>query len=734
MTVGSDRTGLATALLAPPSIALIGASDDPAKTAGRPLRFLRASGYRGRVYPVNPNRDTVLGERAWPSLTSLPEVPVHAFILTGTDSAVTAVAECGKLGVQIATVLAGGFAEAGPDGAERERRLAAVARETGIRLLGPNSLGAVNPGNGLVLTANAAFAEPNLPSGRTFVASQSGSIIGALVSRGIARGIGFAGLVSTGGEVDLTVGELCLATVDDPAVGGYALFLETLRGADRLHQFAREAASRGKPVLVYKLGRSAAGAELAVSHTGALAGTDDVAAAFLADNGMARVDTIEALLEGGALAPRLPLRAPGSPAPRIGVVTTTGGGAAMVVDQLGARGIDVTGPGPATLAELRSGGIDVAESRIIDLTLAGARPEVMTRALDILLGCGEYDLLIAVIGSSARFHPELAVQPVAAARDRKTPIAAFLVPEAPEALRLLTDNGIASFRTPESCADAVAALLRRRVPGLAPAVSADTGGPAHARTVTGTAGETNLTGGSAPAGLADLPVQLDEQGSYEILDQLGIARTPTAVVHLETDGELAAGTTIGFDFPVAAKVLDAAIAHKSDLGGVVLGIADIGELREAARRISQSVAAARPGTTVDRIIVQPMASGVGEVLLGYRTDPDVGPVVVLAVGGLLAELVKDRSIRTAPVTAETAREMIAEVPGLDLLRGFRGAPPADLEALADAVVALSTLAARPSLRVLELEVNPLLVLPAGHGVLALDGTGTRTGLVTGERA
>lgn len=724
--MASDLAGLATALLAPPSIALIGASDDPAKTAGRPLRFLRASGYRGRVYPVNPNRTTVLGERAWPSLSSLPEVPVHAFVLTGTDSAVAAVAECGKLGVQIATVLAGGFAESGPDGAERERRLAEVARGTGTRLLGPNSLGVVNPRNGLVLTANAAFAEPDLPAGRTFVASQSGSIIGALVSRGLARGIGFAGLVSTGGEADLTVGDVCLATVDDPAVGVYALFLETLRGAAKLREFAREAARRGKPVLVYKLGRSAVGAELAVSHTGALAGADDVATAFFADNGMARVETIEALLEGGTLAPCIPPRSPGSRAPRIGVVTTTGGGAAMVVDQLGVRGINVAGPSPATLEELRSGRIDVAESRIIDLTLAGTRPEVMTRALDVLLGCGEYDLLIAVIGSSARFHPELAVRPVAACQDRKTPVAAFLVPEAPEALRLLTDNGIAGFRTPESCADAVAALFGRRVPGQASAVSAGLADSAHTMGLTGIAGETDLTGASALARPVHSPVRLDETGSYEILDQLGIARPPTVVVRLEADGELEAGTTIPFSFPVVAKVLDAGIAHKSDLGGVVLGIAGMAELRGAARRISESVRAARPGTTVDRILIQPMASGVGEAMVGYHTDPDTGPVIVLAIGGVLAELIKDRSIRTAPVSVETAREMIAEVAGLDLLRGFRGAAPADLDALANAIAALSTLAVRPSLRVRELEVNPLLVLPAGHGVLALDGTGTRT--------
>ncbi|MDV8070579.1 acetate--CoA ligase family protein [Rhodococcus sp. IEGM 1366] len=683
---------LSHAILAPSSIALVGASDDPGKTTGRPLRFLRASGYAGRIYPVNPRRDIVQGEKAWPSLTDLPEVPEHVFIMTGSDTAVAAVEECGRLGVTVATVLASGFSESGPAGAERERRLIETARTCGVRLIGPSSLGVANPNNGLVLTANAAFAEKDLPGGSTFVASQSGSMIGALASRGKARGIGFAGLVSTGGECDLSVGELCTATLDDPAVTSYLLFLENLRGADELRDFARGAAERGKPVTVYKLGRSDAAAELAVSHTGALAGADDVAAEFFADNAIARVDTVEGLLECAALAARLPIRPAGSPPPRVGVVTTTGGGAAMVVDQLGVRGIDVQRASDETFAELARRGVDASPARIVDVTLAGTKYEVMSQALDVLLSSGEFDLLIAVIGSSARFNPELALRALIDSKDAPTPLAAFIVPDAPDALTLLADKNIPAFRTPEACADVVAATFRRRTPHTTPPLAArpDENSPSRI---------------------------LDEVEAYGFLDTLSIPHAPALVLDVLEDPVI---DTLPFPYPVVAKVLDSRIAHKSDVGGVVLHIANEQQLRDAVARIVQSVAEHRPDVQVQRILVQPMVSGLGEVLVGYRVDPDAGPIVMLAAGGELAEIHRDRSIRTAPASREAAVEMTEEVAALELYRGFRGRDHGDVDAIVDTIVALSSIAERPGPAVFEAEVNPLLINKTGHGVCAVD--------------
>lgn len=684
----SFRTSLRQVLLEPASIALVGASDDAGKTGGRPLQFLRRAGFAGTIYPINPHRSQVQGEPAWPSLAALPEVPDHVFVLSPTDTVLDTVRECARLGVGVVTILASGFSESGPEGAQREQQLRQIARSTGLRILGPSSLGVVHPRNGLVLTANAAFAEPDVPSGKVFVASHSGSMIGALVSRGKARGVGFAGLVSVGSEVDLSVGEICAATLDDPGIEGYVLFLESLRHGDALQSFAREAALRGKPVIAYKLGRSSAAAEMAATHTGALAGEDDIADAFLKDLGVARVDMLETLFEVFPLARRLPLgRSGGAGGRRVAVVTTTGGGAAMVVDQLGLRGITVQSVEGATLQRLKEAGIPGSAGRVLDLTLAGTKYEVMKKALDILQQAEEFDMVVAVVGSSARFQPDLAVQPIMDSAGHAKPLVAMLVPDAPQALAALTAAQIPCFRTPESCADAIAAVLARRVPGQAAALPPVRG-----------------------EGRA-----LSEAQAYALFDALQMPHAPFACFPLDgAPGELP------FGYPVAAKLCSAAIAHKTEVGGVVLGIDGPQALKQAFATLRANLARHAPGTPCDQVLVQPMRKGLAEVLAGYRIDPDAGPIVMLAAGGIWAEVLRDRSIRLAPVTLETAREMVAEVRLLQTVSGLRGRPRGDLEALAHALCALSQLAVRPELGVLEAEANPLMVMPEGQGVLAVD--------------
>jgi acyl-CoA synthetase (NDP forming) len=653
-------------LLEPRSVAIVGASDDGTKTAGRPLRFLRAAGFAGAVYPVNPKRDTVLGERAWPTIASLPEVPEHAYIVAPTDAAMAAVEECGRAGVKVATVLANGFSEAGAAGIAREERLRAIVKATGIRVVGPSSLGVVNTRNRLLLTANAAFDEPGLPSGATFVASHSGSMIGALLSRGKARGIGFAGLVSVGNEADLSIGEICSATLDDPGISSYLLFLETLRHAGALRAFAHAAAQRGKAIVAYKLGRSAAAAELAVSHTGALAGEDDVADAFLRDCGIARVHTLDGLVEGLSLVAKIPLSTRSG---SVAILTTTGGGAAMVVDQLGVRGVTV--------------------GRIVDLTLAGTLYPVMKAALDELLAAPEFDVVVAVPGSSARTDPGRAVRPVIDSAHSPKPLAAFVVPDAPAALDMLTAAGVANFRTPEACADAIAAAFSRRAPRSPPRPS-----------------PTPRSTPWAPGG--EGATLLDELAAYELLSHLGIRHAPAAALDADRPS-----TTL--PYPLAVKVLSAEIPHKSDCGGVVLGVGNEAELREAVARIRRDV-----GAKATRFLAQCMTRGVGEALVGFRHHPQVGPIVLLAAGGVLTELHRDRSLRMAPVDLEEARAMVGEVKAFAALAGYRGARAGDLEALARAVVAMSGLASQTGPRVLEAELNPLMVMPQGEGVVAVD--------------
>ncbi|GAA5056670.1 acetate--CoA ligase family protein [Nocardia callitridis] len=682
-----DRADLGRALLAPRSVAIIGASDDIRKTTARPLRFLRAQGFSGAVYPINPRRETVLGERAWPDIASLPEVPDHVFIVADTRLVIPAVRECGRVGVPLVTVLSGGFEESA-DGSERLRELLAVAAEYGVRIIGPNSIGVVNPRNGLMLTANAAFAEADIPTGSSFVASQSGSVIGALMTRAKARGLGFSGFVSTGSEVDLTLGEVCAATLDDPEVGSYTLFMESMENAAALSDFAVEAAERGKPVTVYKLGRSDAAAALAVSHTGALSGEDDEAEAFFRACGFARVDNFEALIETEALQRRVgpPTAAGGR---RVAVITSTGGGAAILVDQLETLGVAVTRPSRSVFEQLAQLGLDVAESLIVDLTLAGTRHDLVDGALRVLRDSGEFDLVLFVIGSSARLNPELAVSAIAEHADGPVPVGAWALPDAPESVRRLHEAGVPAFRTAEACAQAVAATLGRRP--VDPAVL-----------------------GARRTEFAGTGRTLDEASSAELLADLGV-RFPVT-------------TTCGVDgvpeaqprFPVVVKALSDRLPHKSDAGAVVLGVADLAGLREAISTIVANVENYDATVTLDRFLIQEMVEDtVFEALVGYRVSPTVGPLVLLAAGGVYTEIYEDSALRLAPVAEDQAREMVAQVKATAIARGFRGRPEGDLEALVEAIVLVSQLALhRPD--VVEAEVNPVAVQPRGQGVVALD--------------
>jgi acetate---CoA ligase (ADP-forming) len=673
---------LAQVLLAPRSVAIVGQSNDASKTAGRPLKFLRQAGYPGRIYPVNDRRSEVLGERAWPTLAALPEVPEHVYVVAPTDATMTAIEECARLGVPVVTALANGFSEIGAEGSAREARIRDLLKTSGTRLVGPSSLGVVDLRHKTMLTANAAFDEPGLPVGRIFAASHSGGMIGTLLSRGKARGIGFAGLVSVGNEVDLSIGEVCAATLDDPGIDGYLLFLETLRKAGTLRAFALQAARRGKPVLAYKLGRSVAARELAVSHTGALAGEDDIADVFLAECGIARVDTLEGLIEGFPLLARVPPRLRSGRAPTVAVVTTTAGGATMVVDPLARRGIAIEPPAAPTMAKLKAAtGLDIVPARIVDVTLAGAQYPIMKAALDVLTTAPEFDLVVAAIGSSARFYPDLAVKPIIDSASAKTPIAAFLVPEAPDALMRLAAAGVPSFHTPEACADAIAAALGRKPPRTIEVRSPKTGGS---------------------------PGLLDELAAYALLDRLGVPRAPSVAL----DIPITQAPALPFAYPVAVKALSATIAHKSDVGGVALNVRDDAALLAAIEQIQNA-------TKAGRVLVQPMIAGLGEVLIGYRVDADVGPLVMLAAGGILAEIHRDRSLRLAPVDLPEANAMIGEVAALKALAGYRGRPPGDLDAVAQALVALS-LAVTDGPAVAEAEVNPLIVLPKGQGVVAVD--------------
>ncbi len=683
---------LANALLAPRTIALVGASGDPAKNSARPQRYLRKHGFSGRVIPINPGRGEIFGERTWPDLASAPGPIDHAFIMVPAASVPRVIEDCCRARVRVATIFSDDFAESGDEGLRRQQAIVEMARAGGVRILGPNSMGVINTHAAATISVNAVLELPELKVGSLGVVSHSGTILGTFLSRGQARGIGFSKLVSIGNEADLGVGEIADILVDDTETSAILLFLETIRDPAALGAMAHRAYAAGKPVIAYKLGRSPVGRQLALSHSGAMTGTVEAANAFFRHHGIIRVDMLETMIE----VPALVTGHKPTKEKRVAVLTTSGGGAAMVVDRLGALGVDIVFPPESVIACLKPMGIRVGKAPLIDLTLAGTKKEINLAALNALLASPDCDVVVAVVGSSGQFHPELAVEPIVSAAKTDKPVAVFIAPQADQSLALLGRAGIAAFRTPEACADGVKAYLDWSVP------SEEIPAPTRDLTAIGKA----LSRARGPV--------LNEIESCEVLETLGIPQAPAKIIRQQ-------GETPGVDFPVAAKILSPDFPHKTDVGGVELDIPDEAALHEACRRILHRVRTAHPKAEIAGILVQQMQHGLAEAIIGYRDNPETGPTVMLGVGGTLTEIYRDFAIRIAPVSLATARTMIEEVRGLATIRGTRSLAPGDCEALAEAIRALSDLARIPERPILEAEINPLIIKSLGEGVTAVDG-------------
>lgn len=681
---------VAHALLEPVSVALVGASGDAKKNTARPLRFMRKHGYSGRIYPINPSRKDVLGEEAFPDLCSLPGPVDHVFVMVPGEHVAQLLPDCARSGAKVVTIYSDGFGEKDDEGRRRQEQLVDQARGLGLRLLGPNSIGLANAHSGAILSVNAVFEADNLLKGTTSMVSQSGSMMGSLLSRAAARGFGFAKSISVGNESDITVGEIIDALVDDPQTEVILLFLETIRDASRLADALDRAYAAGKPVVAYRLGRSAQADALSQSHTGAISGNDAAIDAFFSAHGVVRVSMLETLFEIVPLLQRHGRHAPALRVPRVAVLTTTGGGAATVVDNLGVQGLEAVTPPDEFVAHMAARGLKIKPAPVIDLTLAATSAQYKD-LLEQLLAAPWCDAVLSVVGSSAQFHPELAVRPLMESRKRDDkPLVAFLAPEAPQSLALLQQAGIAAFRTPEACADALSSFLRRRAPR--------NGDSKHSQCVPWP---------------ADLPRSglLSEFQAGTLLSALGVPLPPTVL--LREGAPLPA-----LHYPVVAKICSPDIPHKTEVGGVRVGIGSEAELRSAIADLLSTVAAKRPDARLDGVLVQTMQSRLLELIVGYRRDPMVGPTIMLGAGGIAAELMKDFSVRVAPVDVATAKEMIEEVTMTQLIRGYRGLPRGDCDSLAGLIVSLSQLATVEDVLIEEAEINPVFV--SAEGSIAVD--------------
>lgn len=689
-------------LLVPRSIAVVGASSDLSKVTGRALKHLMAHGYTGDVYPVNPGSEEVAGLRCYPSVHALPRPVDTAFVQVAAAAVPGVLQQCVQRGVRSVMVHTAGLGEGGGDEREALDRLKATAIGAGLPLLGPNCAGVANVSQDIILSPIACYDMKPLTKGRIGLVSHSGGLTGAYVSRAEERGIGFSCIVSTGNELVLEASHFVEYFVRDPGTDVIALFIETLRDVPRFHRAADAALSAGKPIVVLKIGRTAMGARVAASHTGALTGSDAVYDAIFRQKGVTRVDTFEDLLEVSALFAKT-----GPPAGRrVGVVTTTGGSAALVVEAAAAAGLEFPIPAPPDdgsddpLPEfaIRSNPIDVTMSGVGD----GFRRELIR-----MLDDDTFDVVVGVLGTSSQFQPELAVQPLVDAHQHaRKPLVAFCSPAAPFALRLFEARGIPSFRTPEGCGRALGYLvrrgefLRRRADLAAERAPAPSGRAARARAALGTAGRV-----------------LDEHQSKLILAAYGVSIVRERVAR-SLEEALAAAAAIGY--PVAVKVLSPDVAHKTDVDAIALGIASPSQLRAAHARVLAAVRAHAPTARVTGVLIQEMVAGGIEVILGVSRDPHIGPVVMFGLGGVLIEVLEDVAFRALPIARADAVEMIAETKAARLLRGHRGRPPGDIDALVDTLLRVSEMAVDLGGELAELDINPLIVGPSGTGVRVVD--------------
>jgi acyl-CoA synthetase (NDP forming) len=678
------------------AIAIVGASDDAERIGGRPLAYLRDSwANRERaVYAVNPTRREVQGLPSFPTVTAIGKPVDLAIVAVPAARIEEAISDCAQSGCKAAIVFSSGFGEMGADGRRKQLRMQEIAGAAGIRLLGPNCLGIIDLRQRMYATFTEAARERNHLAGSISVASQSGAVAMQLLMLGRRAGVGMNKLISTGNEQDVDVSESIAYLAEDHSTRVIIAYLEGCRDGERLVQAIALARRRGKPAIIVKVGRSESGGRATLSHTGSLAGEDRVFDAVFRQYGAYRADSFDEAIDVASLC----ASAGKAAGKRIGLLSISGGVGALMADAAEASGLDVAPIPPSAAADnLRQlasfstlqNPLDITAQAINDMSLFRTNLEVM------LSGQG-YDVLLAFmtyIGESSRmFDPVIeSLADVKAAHPGVPIVFCSLCTQAARAKAAAL--GFVVFE------DAVRAV--KAVAGWSWLTA-----PARSQ------GEASAA--SDMAGLSPADAR-NEFSAKQALARVGI-RSPAEHLAATREEAVAAAQAIGF--PVVLKVCSPDLPHKTEIGVVALGLISPDDVAAAHDRIMRNVAERSPKARIDGVIVAGQAGKGVEMILGARRDPLFGPVVMLGFGGIHVEVLKDVSLRRAPLGEADVEEMLGELRARSLLDGVRGAPPSDVAALKAAVLHFSGLAS--SALVDSIEINPLLVLPRGSGVMALD--------------
>ncbi len=683
-------------LLNPGSVAIIGASDNPARIGGRPLRYMRDAGFSGRIYPVNPNRESVQGLPAFASITAVPE-PVDTAIIAVAAPAVVDIAEaCAAANVKAVIIFSAGFAEMDDDGRRRQDALTAIARTTPMRIVGPNCLGVYNSALGFFGTFTSTIEGGRPTPGQVGLVSQSGAYGSHLSLVATLRGIGIRFWVTTGNECDVDVAETIGWLARHPDVSVIMAYAEGVRDRERLFASLALARERGKPVIFQKVGRTEVGAAAIRSHTAALAGADAVYDGVFRQFGVYRARNTEEMLDVAYAATFGTFPA----SRRIGLMTISGGVGVQMADEAVERGLEVTPMSDAAQARLKTllpyasprNPVDITAQAFNDLTL-------VTANLDAMLAEGTYDAIVAfftfVAAATAMVEP--ISETLRAAKRRHPDCLLILSIVGPaDIVRRYEEAGCPVFEDPVRAVRVVDALSR-----FSEAFARPT--PPLARTP------------PAPAPLPAPPI--GEHTAKRILAEAGL---PVVEERLSSTARAAVSAATELGFPVALKIASADILHKTEAGGVELGLATADDVAQAFAAVTGRARLARPDARIEGVLVSHMVTGGVETILGVQDDPTFGPVVMFGLGGIFVEMLKDVAFRVAPFEEDEAHRMMREVKGFPLLDGARGRPRCDLDALAAALAALSRFAAAHAGHLHSAELNPVMVLAEGQGLVALD--------------
>jgi len=684
-TAGPTRSDLMP-LFRPRAVALVGASDDPFKIGGRPLRYMTDSRSPVPIYPVNPTRDEVQGHKAYPSIEAIPDTVDQVILAVPAARAEAAVADGLAAGVRSFVMFTAGFAEAGDEGVEAQARLVETIRAGGARLLGPNAMGLLNFADRVFSSFSSAMDRGELTVGRVGVVSQSGAVGSYIHNLLTRRGIALSKFVATGNEADVEASECVEFMAGDPDCDVLVVYLETGRDGPGLMRALDTARRNGKPVVVLKAGRTDAGQAVATSHTGAMAGSAAVFSAVLEASGALVARSLPELVEmtyacAFGLIPR---------DHSLAMVTVSGGAGVMAADAAVEAGMPMPPLPEEGFAKVREllplavgrNPLDTTAATIGDRTLFMRAVETMLQGRDY----GSVMLFMANAGMNMRDIE--AMRPALEGFRAKYPETNFAIctQSTPENAKEIEKTGFMVFLDPEACVKALAAVSRLR------AVFED-----------------RAAAEALPAPV-DLPDRMDEATAGRLLAEAGIpmARTGTAA---DADGAVRLAEEIGW--PVVLKVLSADIAHKSEVGGVKVGLADEAAVRAAFDEVTGNARRAAPGADIAGVTVSRMVQGGVQVILGAHRDPTFGPMVMVGLGGIFTEIMKDTAMRPAPVGEPEALEMIRGLKGFPLLDGARGQAKADVGALARAVAALSRFAAAQGAALEGAEINPMIVLPEG---------------------